>query len=472
MNRREFLQQSGAAAAVMAGPRVLMAEPQGAMPATMRPAKEKRCFSSAAVEAKIAEVSRKIADPQLRWIFENCYPNTLDTTVRLGELDGGPDTFVITGDIPAMWLRDSTAQVTPYAPLLKGDAALQRLFVGLIRRQARCVLLDPYANAFYESARMGEHQTDETEMKPGVHERKWEIDSLCYPVRLAWTYYKQTGDKTPFDAAWHEAARLTVHTLRVEQQLNGGSPYHFARNTTSFVDNAPDNGRGNPARKTGLIHSAFRPSDDACFFPYFIPGNFFAEVALRQLGWLLREVGGDAALAADCDAFAGELKAALEREAVMAHRVAGRIFAFEVDGYGNTLFVDDANAPSLLSLPYLGCCARNSPTYLRTRKFLLSEENPYFVKGVHSEGVGGPHQGPNRVWPLAVVMRALTSTDDREIGECLKMLVWLSAGSGFMHESAEADRPEHFTRSWFAWCNSLFGELVVQVAETRPGLLG
>ncbi len=438
----------------------------------VRPAVEKRCFRSEAVEQKIAAVAKRIADPELRRIFESCYPNTLDTTVRLSEVDGQPDTFVITGDIPAMWLRDSTAQVMPYAGLLEKDAELRRLFAGLIRRQARCVLLDPYANAFLDGPGPSEHQSDETEMKPGVHERKWEIDSLCYPIRLASIYYKTTHDHTPFDETWHDAAKTIVHTLRVEQQLHSMSPYHFARNTTGFLENAPDEGRGNPSRPTGLIHSAFRPSDDASFYPYFVPGNCFAMVALRQLAALLRQIYSDEALALECVRFANDLAKALAREAVMRHPTHGRIFAFEVDGFGNALFADDANAPSLLALPYLGYCPVNDPTYQRTRSFVLSAQNPYYVKGKHAEGVGGPHQGPNRVWPLAVVMRGLTSTDDAEIRHCLRMLVWLSGGSGLMHESVMADDPKVFTRSWFAWCNSLFGELVAKVADTRPALLG
>src|SRR3974377_1597009 len=167
-----------------------------------RPAVQKRNFTSEAVETKISEVKRSISDPELAWLFENCFPNTLDTTVRTGRRNSKPDTFVITGDIDAMWPRHSTAQVWPYLPLAKEDRKLKTLLAGVINRQTRCVLIDPYANAFNDGPTGGPWAKDLTRMRPELHERKWEIDSLCYPVRLAHGYWKTTGDTSPFDADW------------------------------------------------------------------------------------------------------------------------------------------------------------------------------------------------------------------------------------------------------------------------------
>jgi meiotically up-regulated gene 157 (Mug157) protein len=164
-----------------------------------RPKLADRKFTSKAVEATIQKVKADIKDPEIAWLFENCYPNTLDTTVNYSEKNGKPDTFVITGDIFAMWMRDSSAQVWPYLPLIKNDPALKKVIQGVLSRQAKCVLIDPYANAFNEGPTGSEWDTDVTDMKPELHERKWEIDSLCYPVRLAYNYWKISGDASFFD---------------------------------------------------------------------------------------------------------------------------------------------------------------------------------------------------------------------------------------------------------------------------------
>jgi hypothetical protein len=438
--------------------------------ATGRPPEGQRAFVSTAVEDAIVDVKRKIRNPQLAALFENCYPNTLDTTVRVSVRNGKPDSFIITGDIAAMWLRDSTAQVLPYVHLAPKDKNLQLLFRGLIHRQADCILLDSYANAFYATEITGIFSTDVTDMRPGVHERKWEVDSLCYPIRLAYNYWTVTGDSEPLDESWHKAARRIVDTFREQQRLKNDGPYRFQRLTRMFYDNSPNRGLGNPTRKIGLIHSAFRPSDDACLFPFLIPANLFAIVSLRQLQHLSIAVFRDQDLADDAARLADQLDAAITDFAVVNHTVHGRIYAFEIDGFGNSLMMDDANAPSLLSLPYLGCCELEDATYQRTRAFSLSDDNPYFTRGV-AEGIGSPHVGPGKIWPLSIIMRALTSRDSNEISHCLRMLLDTSAGTGFMHESFDADDPTNYTRAWFAWCNSIFGELVVRVAASHPEIL-
>lgn len=436
-----------------------------------RPPVGERKFTSDAVEAKIAQMKQFLGqDTELAWMFENCFPNTLDTTVRHGTLDGKPDTFVITGDINAMWLRDSSAQVSPYLPMAKQDEKLQSLLAGVIYRQTRCILIDPYANAFNYDSEGSEFDHDLTQMKPQLHERKWEIDSLCYPIRLAHGYWKMTGDTTPFDSRWREAMQLIIRTFREQQRLAGHGPYSFRRMTTTPNDTLNLDGYGNPVKACGLIASGFRPSDDACIYPFLIPSNLFAVTSLRQLAEIANAVH-DSDLASSASDLTGEVDKALQKFAFVDEPNGGKIFAYEVDGYGNQLKMDDANVPSLLGLPYLGCIPVNDAVYQNTRRFVLSESNLYFFRGSSAEGIGGPHVGLNMIWPLSIIMRGLTSTDDQEIAGCLKTLMRTHAGTGFMHESFDKDDPAKFTRKWFAWANTLFGEFVLKVMEERPAVL-
>ncbi len=464
-SRRVFLQSIAAASAASG---VWAADPF----VSRRPPMEQRAFTSEAVESRIAEVKRSIADAELAWLFENCFPNTLDTTVRFSMAEGKPDTFVVTGDINAMWLRDSTAQVWPYLSLARDDAKLRALIAGVIRRQTRCILIDPYANAFNFGPTGSEWAGDRTKMKPELHERKWEIDSLCYPIRLAYGYWKQTGDASCFDADWRKAAGLIVQTFREQQRMEGPGPYRFQRVTAVPGDSLPQDGYGNPTRPCGLIHSGFRPSDDACMFPFLIPSNLFAVTALNQLREIHLAESHDNAAARDCESLAGQVREALAKLATASRAKYGEIYAYEADGFGNQLFQDDANVPSLLSLPYLGCCRADDPLYLRTRRFVLGDDNPYFYRGKAAQGLGGPHSGLNMIWPLGIITQALTSQDEREIAACLATLKSTHAGTGFMHESFSKDDPAKFTRSWFAWANTLFGELVLRVYERHRKLLG
>ena len=467
MNRRTFVQQSA-----LAGAGLLLPKTGGAAPAfpEVRPAVGKRNFSSKAVEATIVRVQKLIVDEELAWLFGNCFPNTLDTTVHFHEKDGKPDTFVITGDIDAMWLRDSTAQVWPYLPLAKEDKPLQQLLAGVIRRQTKCILIDPYANAFYDGPGRSEWQSDLTAMKPELHERKWEIDSLCYPMRLAHGYWKTTGDISPFDADWKQGIRLTLQTFREQQRKENRGPYRFGRKTSWSTDTVPGDGFGNPTKPVGLIHSIFRPSDDATVFPFLVPANFFAVAALRQTAEICQKIG-DVALAADCRGLAAEVETALKKYAIVDHTTFGKVYAFEVDGFGNRLLMDDANVPSLLALPYLGAVSETDPIYQNTRKLILSDANPYFFKGKAGEGIGSPHTLVDNIWPIAITMRGLTSRNDAEIREQLRLQKANHAGTGFMHESFNKDDASKFTRKWFAWSNTLFGEFVLKVANERPGLL-
>lgn len=439
-----------------------------------RPPRSARAFSSPAVEDALARVSADIRDPELAWLFRNCLPNTLDTTVTPGlTADGRPDTFVITGDIDAMWLRDSTAQVWPYLPFAREDRPLQTLLRGVIHRQVACVLLDPYANAFYPGPTTGKWLSDDTAMRPGVHERKYELDSLCAVLRLASGYWRATGDRSPADADFRRAVTLIVETLRAEQagfDETPGSPYRFQRSSPQPSETLPEGGRGQPGRRCGLSRSPFRPSDDATLFPFLVPANAMAVVTLREVSCLLAAVG-DIPLSADTSALAEEIDTALQTCAVAADPEHGEIWAYEVDGFGNRLLMDDANVPSLLALPYLGFCAKDDPRYQHTRGFVLSEDNPYFSRGRAGEGIGGPHVGRGWIWPMATIMRALTATRDAEIVACLRQLRATHAGTGFMHETFWHDDAARFTRPWFAWANTLFGELILTLHAERPHVL-
>ena len=453
----------------------------------VRVAEAKRKFKSPTVEKIIREVRTTIGNKEMGWLFENCFPNTLDTTVDFSLAGGRPDTYVITGDIDAMWLRDSSAQVWPYIGLCKEDKDLQQLVRGVIRRQVICILRDPYANAFYkDETKISEWKaTDLTDMKPGIHERKWEIDSLCYPIRLAHGYWETTEDVSPFDADWLAAMQRVLQTFKEQQRKDGQGPYTFQRRSEFATDTVPMKGYGYPTKKVGLIHSMFRPSDDATIYPFLIPSNLFALSSLRNLRAMLKATNMGKELDGPTYALESDLAKALAEHAIVTHPVYGEVFAYEADGFGNHTFMDDANVPSLLALPYLQSRStdlsgdlsvlnpekRGYMVYQNTRRMVLSEANPFFFKGKAGEGIGGPHVGLDMIWPISIIIRGLTSHDSQEIKVCLKMLQSSHAGTGFMHESFHKDDVTNFSRSWFAWANTLFGEFVLKVYRENPALL-
>lgn len=437
-----------------------------------RPKISDRKFTSATVENAIRNIKKSIADPELAWIFENCFPNTLDTTVKFYQKKNKPFTYVITGDIDAMWLRDSSAQVYPYLSLANEDEKLKNLLKGVINKQVECVLLDPYANAFFDDAsKISEWKDDLTEMKPGLHERKWEVDSLCYVMRLSYNYWKTTGDASIFDAEWKKAMLLILKTFKEQQRKDSKGPYKFQRANGNSLDTQFAGGYGNPTKKVGLIHSMFRPSDDATFYPFLVSSNMFAVVSLRKTAEIFSAVLKDENSAAQFKNLAKEVDESIQKYAILDHPTAGKIYALEVDGFGNALFMDDANVPNLLSIPYLGYASKDDEVYQNTRKFSLSKANPWFSEGKFARGIGGPHIGENKIWPLGLIMQALTTDNDAEIISCLKMIKSTHAGTGFIHESFDVDNPKDFTRSWFAWANTLFGELILHLHKTKPEIL-
>ncbi len=411
-----------------------------------------------AVYELIDHVQRELAQsPEVSDAFKKCYPNTIETTVRWLEDETA---FIVTGDIPAMWLRDSTCQVRPYVTLAARDAEVKSLIEGLIKRQAAYILHDPYANAFNEKAN-GKGHHDQTVRSALVWERKFELDSLCYPIQLCQDYYTVTGDKGLFDEKIHQMFWIILQVLRREQKHDKDSPYTFKRTHCPPSDTLAF-GKGTPTNFTGMVWSGFRPSDDACQFGFLIPSNMFAVVCLTYLAQLANDVYCDFALANEASSLRQDIEFGIETYGVVDHPDFGRIYAYETDGFGNYNLMDDANVPSLLSIPYLGYRFVDDPIYQSTRQFVLSQKNPYFYSGKAASGIGSPHTPKEHIWPISLIMQGLTSTNEQEQWTLIEMLVRTTASTGYMHESFHANDPSVFTRSWFAWANSLFGQLIVR----------
>jgi hypothetical protein len=474
MDRKEFTRISALATTALMLPDFVLKAASAKSFISQRPPAAKRNFTSDSVEALIAEIKKNVKDEELAWMFENCFPNTLDTTVFFEMKDGKPDTYVITGDIDAMWLRDSSAQVNPYLPLCKDDKHLAQMVEGVLRRQTKCILLDPYANAFYkDSNKISPWKTDETEMKPGVHERKWELDSLCYCIRVAYQYWKITGNTAQMDDEWHNAMALVVDTMKDQQRKTDKGKYHFQRKTITLSDTLAGDGFGRPVKANGMICSAFRNSDDATTYLYNIPENLFAVTALRQLTEMIKATSHRDELVTTCRNLADEVEQAILQNGIVEQKEFGKIYAYECDGLGDSKLMEDAGVPGLITIPYLGYGKTEDDIYVRSRKFALSPANPYFYQGKNIEGIGSQHLAykGEMIWPMGIISRAITSDNDAEIKQCIKMLKATQAGTGFMHEGFKPDNPKNFTRHWFAWANSFFGEMIWKVYRERRKLL-
>ncbi len=445
---------------------------QGQTYRSQRPYPMERVFYSEYVESTISQVCAQLMNPKLRWMFTNCYPNTLDTTVNYNEFEGV--TFVYTGDIHAMWLRDSACQVWPYLIMCEGDPQVSDMIAGVLRQQFRFINTDRYANAFnpYDSGYGWSSDNTGVQQSPDVYERKWEVDSHCHVLRLAYGYWQTTGKTEVFDSEWIQAIENILLTFTEQQRKDGDGPYYFLRNTDRQLDTKARCGYGNPVNPVGLIASAFRPSDDATQFEFLVPSNIFAVDVLRKAAEILTTVNHRNDLAARCNSLASEVAAALRQYAVVSHPSFGPIYAYEVDGFGNCYLMDDANVPSLLSLAYLIPNMADDPVYKNTRRFVWSDSNPYFWRGTAAEGIGGPHIGTENIWPMSIMMKAFTATDDAEIKWCIQTLMDTDAGKGFIHESFNRNDASDYTRDWFAWQNSLFGELILKlIADGKLELL-
>lgn len=401
---------------------------------------------------------------KLAEMYRKCFASTWETTLMRSE----GTVFLVTGDIPAMWLRDSSAQVYHYLPHANEFEEVFETIRLLLKRQFQMIALDPRANAFNREP-IGAHYADKSDVtdaqRPWIWERKYEVDSLCYPIRLAYAFWKRTGSTACFqDEAFLPAIRNILDVWETEQR-HETSPYFFQRANCRASDTLPNAGRGTPVGYTGMTWSGFRPSDDACEMGYLIPANFFAARSLAQLEEIIDAVMPDEALSARVRALRAAIEDGLHRFAVVSTERFGDVYAYETDGLGGYVLMDDANVPSLLSLPYLGCVSANDPVYQNTRRMILSDANPYYYNGSAVRGIGSPHTPENYVWPISLCIQGLTSEDPEEIRRLADTLSQIDAGTGLMHEGVHADDPNQFTRAWFAWANSIFSEFVEKAAD-------
>jgi meiotically up-regulated gene 157 (Mug157) protein len=472
-----------------------------------RPSSHCRTFESDLVEKIITDLTSSMVDHDLARLFENAFPNTLDTTVkwhtngseqeetsRMQQILGGttdawkgPQSFIVTGDINAEWLRDSTNQLAQYQRLAKKDKNIEALILGAINTQAEYVIESPYCNAFQppppsklKPSDNGQSDAVHPAYEPSqVFECKYELDSLAHFLRLSNEFYTHTGSTEFLNKRWYRALETLLKVLDQQSQSTFDpdtaafepQTYRFQRNTNTGTETLNLAGNGNPLNwGTGLIRSAFRPSDDASILGFFIPANAMMSVELQRISTAIT-ASGKPQIGAELLARGTRLAQAVWDHGVVEHRQFGRVFAFEVDGYGSAILMDDANVPSLLALPYLGFVPRDDPTYQNTRRMILSKDgNPYFLQGTVFHGIGGPHVGLRNAWPMSLLMQAMTSDDDEEI---LRNLVAVKKVSplGLVHESVNVDRVKDYTRSWFAWANSVFAQTILDVAERKPHLL-
>jgi meiotically up-regulated gene 157 (Mug157) protein len=468
-----------------------------------RPELNKRAFTSPIVDTYIEQIKTKFKNEKLSEIFENCFPTTLDTTVEFDEAK--EDTFVITGDIKAMWLRDSSFQVFPYLKFASSDAKLKKMMLNLIKRQVKSILIDPYANAFNKEKTNSPWQSDDTSklvngtrlpaMNEYLWERKYELDSTISTLFFAYNFYKETGE-TSFieDSKWQDALELIINLVRKqsrgsqEEDDNGGPEYMFQRNTEEPFDSLHQ-GRGNPVNSCGLVKTMFRNSDDSALFAYNIPENAFLVATFENISKMLKfhlqknynrkwdreiflKVKRFKNIISDLDTISVSVKNSIYSNGVFTDSLTKeKYFAYEVDCYGNHYFIDDPGYPSLISMSFFGFINAKDPLYLSTRKRLISNKNPYYFKGLIGEGLGSAHTARNFIWPLFNIMRVLTSDDDKEILDSIDVLLKTAEDTGFMHESVYVNDPKNFTRSWFAWANSFFGYMINNIIERKPQLL-
>lgn len=419
------------------------------------------------LEDEILRVTAKLraqGRDKLAQLFANCYANTFETTTR--RMDDGT-LFLVTGDIHAMWLRDSAAQVHQYLPLCAKNSAVADMVEGLIRRQVMYYRIDAFANGFNEEPNGAGHTDDRPRQNLWVFERKYEIDSPCYMIQLAYLFWKATGRTSYLNEFFFSAGSRMVEIFKREQNHNAeNSYYRFFRDNCPESDTLTNNGLGAPVAYTGMTWSGFRPSDDACKYGYLIPANLFAVVALRQLAELCDVMNVyQEKIKAPALKLADEIEAGVKKYGIVDHPEFGRIYAYETDGMGNYVFMDDANVPSLLALPYMGCCAADDEVYLNTRRFVLSKANPYYWEGTAIRGLGSPHTPDGYVWHIGLALQGLTATDPAERKAILNMMADSDGGTGYMHEGVCADDPTVYTRPWFAWANSIFSELVLKDLE-------
>ena len=395
-------------------------------------------------------------------LFRYCFLNTLETTVKHDEMG----VFIVTGDIPAMWLRDSSVQVSHYVRLCAMDPDIKQFIRDLISRQLTCIRIDPYANAFNDTAN-GQGHRDIVPQSPWVWERKFEIDSLVYPLWLINLYYSETSDAGIFDADFFASLHIILNTFKTEQQHDELSSYRFLREGQYGYDTLKNEGKGVKSGYTGMIWSGFRPSDDRCEYHYLIPSNQFLAVVCERLAQNLANLSldGTDGLVRRLRELVTEVKEGISKFGIVEYAEFGNIYAYETDGLGNYNLMDDANVPSLLSLPYLNWCTLDDPVYKNTRRFVLSKNNPYYFSGKFASGIGSPHTPKNFIWHISLIMQALTSDSDAETKLLLRQIYQTAKTRGCMHESFNCDDSDEYTREWFAWANTLFAVLIMEKTD-------
>lgn len=417
-------------------------------------------YSKEVIETLKANVAQKSSNPRWSEVFSNCFDNTLETTVKLTEAE---DIFVITGDIPAMWLRDSSAQIKPYLVIANQDPKIKEMIQGLLERQVKCILIDPYANAFNETENGACYHQDITEMNGWIWERKYEVDSLCYPIELAYLLWKKTGETNHFTKEFKQVAETIIKLFKTEQR-HENSTYRFERFGERPEDTLSNNGLGEPCGYTGMTWSGFRPSDDSCTFNYLVPANMFAVVILGYLAEIFEEIYHEKTAVEEANQLKEEINRGIEEWGIVEHE-GKKVYAYEVDGFGNYVLMDDANVPSLLAAPYLGYCEIDDAIYQQTRAVLLSEKNPYYYEGNYLKGIGSEHTPKEYVWPIALAIQGLTTNKKAEKIEMLNKLVETEAGTNYMHEGINVNNPNEYTREWFSWANMMFCELLLDCLE-------
>ena len=413
---------------------------------------------------KICDQARAV-NPRWAEVFHECFLNTLETTIE--RLEDGT-TFVVTGDIPAMWLRDSTAQVRPYLVLAKEHEDIYDMIAGLVERQFGYILIDPYTNAFNKEPNgQGHGATDHTQMNDWIWERKYEIDSLAYAIQLAYLLYVNSGRTDHLTETVRKGLVTILDLWRTEQDHEGASPYRFVRDTDRQEDTLPFDGKGSPVGYTGMTWSGFRPSDDRCTYHYLVPSNQFASVVLGYVAELAPFLGLSQEEIELAATLKDQIQAGIERYAIIQNAQGQAVYAYEVDGLGNASIMDDGNVPNLLSLPYLGFCSEDDPIYVATRQTVLSPENPYYYSGKLASGLGSSHTWDQYIWPISLSMEGLTTSHKAEKARILDLLVNTDAGTNQMHESFHVDDDSRYTREWFSWSNMMFCELLLDYFDIR-----
>ena len=449
-----------------------------------RPSIPCRTFSSPLVEKVIEDITSRMKDKDLARLFENAFPNTLDTTVRW-HVDGsqkeqkqkkhghhlateehweGAQSFIVTGDINAEWLRDSTNQLAQYQGLAAKDPRIESLILGAINTQAEYVIMSPYCNAFQPPppshlSPTGNGQDDAVHpaYEPArVFECKYELDSLAHFLALGNQFHQNTKSTAFLTPRWYAALEIVLELLNEQSKSTFNSTtgkferneYIFRRRTNIGTETLNLGGIGNPLNgDTGLIRSAFRPSDDATILGFFIPANAMMAVELKRTAALVKSAG-KSDLSDTLLRRADSIEKGIWEHGVVKHKKYGEVFAFEVDGYGSQILMDDANLPSLLALPLMGFVDASDKTYQNTRKMILEKAgNPYYLSGKGFSGIGGPHIGLQNAWPMSRLVQAMTSSEDDEIMDSLHAVL-MSSRLGLVHESINVERVMDYTRKF------------------------